>query len=167
MRNRATAPDEREGAIRGQWDYPATIMALRTPPDHERAELISAVVDAYGRLQDSVCRFLSMLADSLGEAPSSEALATRAFGDLLTCLDHHARAAGFGRMSELADAIEQARSAAQQRDLVFSSASSNDAAALRAAASSIERLDATFVGLCVDHVLDAHSRTALASSHLD
>ena len=81
MRNRATAPDEREGAIRGQWDYPATIMALRTPPDHERAELISAVVDAYGRLQDSVCRFLSMLADSLGEAPSSEALATRAFGD--------------------------------------------------------------------------------------
>jgi len=48
-----------------------------------------------------------------------------------------------------------------------SSGTSERTATATIAASSIERLDATFVGLCVDHVLDAHSRTALASSHLD
>ena len=112
MRNRTIVPDQAKAGGPTQRDYSATIVALKTTPDRERNELISAIVDADRRLRDSVRRFLSMLADALGEPfPSADALASRSFDELLTSLEQHARAAGFGRIHELAQAIDKARSA--------------------------------------------------------
>lgn len=167
MRNRTTVPDQAKAGGPTQRDYSATIVALKTTPDRERNELISAIVDADRRLRDSVRRFLSMLADALGEPFPADALASRSFDELLTSLEQHARAAGFGRIHELAQAIDEARSAERQRNVIFSSASGDDTTALSTAASMLERLDAMFVGLCVEHVLEAHSRTARASAYLD
>ncbi|SAK54437.1 hypothetical protein AWB81_01255 [Caballeronia arationis] len=167
MRNQTRVPERRTGIGTSERDYTATIVPLKTTPDHERAELIRAVVDAYGRLQDSVRRFLLMLADALADVRPGEALASASFDDLLTLLARHAKAVSFGRIVELTEAIDEARSAEARRNVVFSSAFSHDAAALRAAAAMLERLDAVFVGLCVDHVLKAHSRSALASAYPD
>jgi hypothetical protein len=167
MRNRTRVPERQTGLGAGERDYSATIQPLKTTPDHERAELIRAVVDAYRRLQDSVRRFLLMLTDALPGVRPGEALASASFDDSLTLLAQHAKAVGFGRLIELTEAIEAARSAEERRNVVFSSGSSHDAAALCAAAATLERLDALFVGLCVDHVLETHSRSALANAYLD
>ncbi|WP_235028423.1 hypothetical protein [Caballeronia choica] len=94
-------PDRAKAGGPTQRDYSATIVALKTTPDRERNELISAIVDADRRLRDSVRRFLSMLADALGEPFPADALASRSFDELLTSLEQHARAASFGRINEL------------------------------------------------------------------
>ncbi|WP_236002130.1 hypothetical protein [Paraburkholderia elongata] len=56
--------------------------------------------------------------------------------------------------------IEEARSAEQLRDAIFSDAFSNDLAALRKVVAELERLDTAFIGLCVGHVLEQHARAA-------
>jgi hypothetical protein len=144
-----------------------TITALKAAPDRGRAELIRDVVDAFRRLYGSVLRFVQMFADGQGSFPSAGASGSHSFNQLLSLLTEQGKAAGFGRFYELRTAIEEARSAEQLRDAIFSDAHSNDHAALRRAAAELERLDATFVGLCVEHVLEQHARAALVLSSDD
>jgi hypothetical protein len=134
-------------------DYAASISILRGSIDPQRTEQISAVIGAYGRLQDSVRRFLLLLATTRGAASPI----TGSFDDLLTALEEHACAVGFARMQELEDVIDAARMAERERDIVFAMPWSDHAASLREAAATLERLDKTFVGLCVDYVMRANA----------
>jgi hypothetical protein len=114
----------------------------------------------------SVLRFVQMFADGQGGFPSAGTSGSQSFNRLLSLLVEQGKAAGFRRFYELRTAIEEARSAEQLRDAIFSDAHSNDHAALRRAAAELERLDATFVGLCVEHVLEQHAREFLVvTSH--
>ncbi|MDR5781863.1 hypothetical protein QCE63_20900 [Caballeronia sp. LZ065] len=118
-----------------------TVQAAR---DRERAEPLRDLVDAHRRLQGSVLRFLSLFVESVEPAPLDQ---------LVACLEKKARAAGFARMPELSEAVQATREAARQREWLFSDSFGTDAAALREAARALERLDATLVGLCVEHVV--------------
>jgi hypothetical protein len=119
------------------------------------------------RVESRVLRFVQMFAVGQGSFPSAGASGSHSFNQLLSLLTEQGKAAGFGRFYELRTAIEEARSAEQLRDAIFSDAHSNDHAALRRAAAELERLDATFVGLCVEHVLEQHARAALVLSSDD
>jgi hypothetical protein len=132
------------------------ITPLNSARDPERAEAIREVVDAFRNLRASVARFVLMLEDIRGNARSLEATTGQSLGDLLSSLEDHARALGFSRLDDLTLAIEAARSAEQQRDLVFQSSPGSDTASLQHVARGLERLDASFVGLCVEHVLERH-----------
>ena len=125
--------------------YGATIITVKAARDHERAESLRDFVDAHRRLQGSVLRFLSLFDHPRDEPRSREAL--------VGLLEKKARAAGFARMRELSAAVQAARGAARQRELLFFDSFGTDASALREAARALERLDTTFVGLCVEHVL--------------
>jgi hypothetical protein len=132
------------------------ITPLNSARDPERAEAIREVVDAFRNLRASVARFVLMLEDIRGNARSLEATTGQSLGDLLSSLEDHARALGFSRLDDLTLAIEAARSAEQQRDLVFQCSPGSDTASLQHVARGLERLDASFVGLCVEHVLERH-----------
>jgi hypothetical protein len=131
--------------------FGATIITVKAARDHERAESIRDLVDAHRRLQGSVLRFLTLFDDGIvrGEPHTLDALAL--------LLEKKARAAGFARMRELSAAMQSARMAARQRELLFFDSFGTDVPALRDAASALERLDATLVGLCVEHVLRANA----------
>jgi hypothetical protein len=143
------------------------ITPLNSARDPERAEAIREVVDAFRNLRASVARFVLMLEDIRGNARSLEATTDQSLGDLLSSLEDHARALGFSRLDDLMLAIEAARSAEQQRDLVFQSSpgsgSGSDTVSLQHVARGLERLDASFVGLCVEHVLERHYRDRASS----
>jgi hypothetical protein len=142
-------------------DFSATITALKSAPDRARAEMIRDVVDAFRRLHGSVQRFVVML----GDPPSvSGALP---FNRLLSVLAEQGKLTGFKRLHELKSAIKEARSAERLRDAIFSDAYSDNPAALREVAAQLDRLDATFVGLCVEHVMEEHARSELVSSPAD
>jgi len=130
--------------------YGATITTLKAAHDHDRAESLRDLVDAHRRLQGSVLRFLSLFDDARARATRDE---PRAFEALVGLLEKKARAAGFARMRELSAAVQAARVAARQRELLFFDSFGTDVPALREAARELERLDATLVGLCVEHVL--------------
>lgn len=164
MRSRSTLSDASERRDRSAKSLSTTITALKVAPDRGRAELIRDVVDAFRRLYGSVLRFVQMFADRQGSFPSAGASGSPSFNQLLSILAEQGKAAGFRRFSELRTAVEEARSAEQLRDAIFSDAHSNNHAALRKAAAELERLDATFVGLCVEHVLEQHARAPLALS---
>lgn len=143
----------------------STIVAVKSASERGRAELIRDVVDAYRRLYGSVQRFVLMLTndhDQLNFA-SVGTLGSHSLNQLLSILAEQAKAAAFVRLRDLKASIEEARSAEQLRDAIFSDASSNDLAALRKAAAELERLDAAFIGLCVGHVLEEHARAASGS----
>jgi hypothetical protein len=135
-------------------DYAASISILRGGIDPQRTEQIGAVIGAYGRLQDSVRRFLLRLATTRGAVSPM----TGSFDELLTALLEHARAVGFVRMQELENVIDAARMAERERDIVFADPWSDNVASLRTAAAKLERLDKTFVGLCVDYVVRANAQ---------
>ncbi|WP_250516455.1 hypothetical protein [Caballeronia sp. INDeC2] len=134
--------------------YGATIITVKAARDHERAESIRDLVDAHRRLQGSVLRFLSLFDDARTSVAHDGRESLEA---LVGVLEKKARAAGFARMRELSAAVQEARIAARQRDWLFFDSFGTDVPALRAAASALERLDATLVGLCVEHVLRANA----------
>ncbi len=135
----------------------STLVAVKAASERGRAESIRDVVDAYRRLYGSVQRFVLMLTDDQLNFASVGTSGSHSFNQLLSILAEQAKAADFVRLRELKTAIEEARSAEQLRDAIFSDAFSNDLAALRKVVAELERLDAAFIGLCVGHVLDRHS----------
>ena len=143
-RTRLTPSIDAPALEAAQSGYGATIITVKAARDHERAESIRDLVDAHRRLQGSVLRFLSLFV-ARAEPQPLEAL--------VGLLEKKARAAGFARMRELSAAVQAAREAARQREWLFSDSFGTDAPALREAARALERLDATLVGLCVEHVL--------------
>ncbi|MDP9154067.1 MAG: hypothetical protein M3O74_07440 [Pseudomonadota bacterium] len=134
------------------------ITPLNTARDPGHTAAIREVVDAFRNLHASVARFVLMLEDLLGDARSLEATTGQSLGELLTSLYDHARALGFVRIDDLRLAIDTARSAEQQRDLVFQVTPGSGTEGLQRVARGFQRLDATFVGLCVEHVLEQHYR---------
>jgi hypothetical protein len=164
VRSRSTLPGSAVRRERPAKRFSTTITALKAAPDRGRAELIRDVVDAFRRLYGSVLRFVQMFTDGPGSLPATVSTGSQSFNQLLSRLAEQGKAAGFGRHDELRTAIEEARSAEQLRDAIFSDLHSNDHTALRKAAAELERLDATFVGLCVEHVLEQHARAPLALS---
>ena len=160
MRSRSPLPNR---AKRGQHfanDISSTIVAVKSASERGRAESIQDVVDAYRRLYGSVQRFVLMLTGDQLNVASAGTSGSQSLNQLLSILAEHARTAGFGRLRELKAAIEEARSAKQLRDAIFSDAFSNDVPALRQVVAQLERLDAAFIGLCVGHVLERHARAA-------
>jgi hypothetical protein len=141
----------------------STIVAVKSASERGRAELIRDVVDAYRRLYGSVQRFVLMLTNDQLNFASVGTLGSHSLNQLLSILAEQAKAAAFVRLRDLKASIEEARSAEQLRDAIFSDASSNDLAALRKVVAELERLDAAFIGLCVGHVLDEHARAASGS----
>jgi hypothetical protein len=140
--------------------FSSTIVAVKSASERGRAELIRDVVDAYRRLYGSVQRFVLMLTDDQLNFASVGTSASHSLNQLLSILAEQAKAAAFVRLHELKAAIEEARSAEQLRDAIFSDTFSNDLAALRKVAAELERLDTAFIGLCVGHVLEKHARAA-------
>ncbi|WP_250453173.1 hypothetical protein [Caballeronia sp. ATUFL_M2_KS44] len=151
----------------GAHGFRASITVLRSSANNRRSEDIRRVVDGYRRLRDTVCRFLSMLADSLGDAQPLEALSSRSFDELIASVIEHARAADFRRIDELLIVAEEARLAKHRRNIVFMHDAARDGTAMRDAALVFEYLDARFAGLCVDHLMDVRSRLAHANAYLD
>jgi hypothetical protein len=137
----------------------STIVAVKSASERGRAELIRDVVDAYRRLYGSVQRFVLMLTDDQLNFASVGTSGSHSLNQLLSILAEQAKAAAFVRLRDLKASIEEARSAEQLRDAIFSDAFSNDLAALRKVVAELERLDAAFIGLCVGHVLDRHCHT--------
>jgi hypothetical protein len=85
------------------------------------------------------------------------------FVTLLSSLRTHAGKAKFRRLHELRRVIERARLVEAHRDIIFQSPIASEAA-LRSAAIELERLDAAFIGLCVEHVLESHARAGLKAA---
>ncbi|OAJ62221.1 hypothetical protein A6V36_22125 [Paraburkholderia ginsengiterrae] len=150
-------PDPAERLERLPYELSSTITAVKSASDRGRAESIRDVVDAYRRLYGSIQRFILMLSQDRLNFASVGTSGSPSLNQLLSMLAEQARAAAFVRLRELKAAIEEARSAEQLRDAIFSDAFSNDPAALRKVVTQLERLDAVFVGLCVGHVLDQHA----------
>ena len=143
MCSRSTLSEASERRNRPAKSFSTTITALKASPDRGRAELIRDVVDAFRRLYGSVLRFVQMFADGQGSFPSAGASGSHSFNQLLSLLAEQGKAAGFSRFYELRTAIEEARSAEQLRDAIFSDAHSNDHAALRSAAALTKQVEAT------------------------
>jgi hypothetical protein len=144
-------------------DFSVTITALKSAPDRARAEMIRDVVDAFRRLHSSVQRFVVML----GESSAGTTSGALSFNRLLSVLAEQGKLTGFARLPELKSAIKEARSAERLRDAIFSDTYSDNPAALREVAAQLDRLDATFVGLCVEHVLEQHAHSTLVSGPAD
>lgn len=134
------------------------IVAVKSASERGRAESIRDVVDAYRRLYGSVQRFVLMLTHDQLNLASVGTSGSHSLNQLLSILAERAQAAAIVRLRELKAAIEEARSAEQLRDAIFSDTFSNDLATLRKVVAELERLDAAFVGLCVGHVLEQHAR---------
>ncbi len=157
-RSSSTRPAGRLGRLPNELS--STIVAVKSASERGRAESIRDVVDAYRRLYGSVQRFVLMLTDDQLNFASVGTSGSHSLNQLLSILAEHARGAAFVRLRDLKAAIEEARSAEQLRDAIFSDLFSNDLAALRKVVTELERLDAAFVGLCVGHVLEQYARAA-------
>jgi hypothetical protein len=148
--------------------FAATITTLRPASGHERAELIRDVIDAFRRLRNSIERFERMLArgDDAGDSRSAGGAHTAPAGaslqPLLVALSRRIELACFARQRELKRAIRDARRLDKTRDALFSDAFCLDTEALRRTVAELERLDAAFVGLGVEHVLAQHAKAAEA-----
>ncbi|MEM5421665.1 hypothetical protein [Paraburkholderia ferrariae] len=147
--------------------FAATITTLRPASGHERAELIRDLIDAFRRLRNSIERFERMLArgDGAGSGGMADAHASPAgvsLQPLLVALSRRIDVARFARQRELKRAIRDARRLDKTRDALFSDAFCLDTEALRRTVAELERLDAAFVGLGVEHVLAQHANAAEA-----
>lgn len=160
MRSRSTLSKPARSLDRFPNTLSSTIVAVKAPSVRGRAELIRDVVDAYRRLHGSVQRFVLMLTGDPLNLAALGSSASPSLNQLLSILGEQAKAAAFVRLRDLQASIEDARSAEQLRDAIFSDALSNDLAALRKVVTELERLDAAFIGLCVGHVLEQHARAA-------
>jgi hypothetical protein len=141
------------------------ITPVRAASSAQNARQVADVVEAFRRLHGNVLRFVQLLADPQRETAPLDAPAGGSIDQLLSLLVDRARAAGFTRLDELGLAVRHARSATQQRDVVFSPSNIGYGAALQRAAAELARLDAMFVGLCVEHVLDTHQPGAPRSDY--
>ncbi|MCP3726934.1 hypothetical protein M3I53_28020 [Paraburkholderia sp. CNPSo 3272] len=152
----------------GVGGFAATITTLRPASGHERAELIRDVIDAFRRLRNSIERFEHMLArgddagDGRGAGGAHTAPAGASLQPLLAALSRRIDLARFARQRELRRAIRDARRLDKTRDGLFSDALCLDTEALRRTVAELERLDAAFVGLGVEHVLAQHASAAEA-----
>ncbi|MBB3261723.1 hypothetical protein F4827_006653 [Paraburkholderia bannensis] len=135
-------------------DFVSTITALRPASGHERAELISDLIDAFRRLRNSIERFNRMLAHG-EDADAAQAAAS--LQPLLATLSRRIGPSCFAKERELKRAIRDARRLDKIRNALFSDAFCLDTEALRCTVAELERLDATFVGLGVEHVLAQHA----------
>ncbi|WP_321934007.1 hypothetical protein [Paraburkholderia sp. J8-2] len=150
--------------------FAATITTLRPASGHERAELIRDVIDAFRRLRNSIERFEHMLARGDGGSGGPGAGSAHAahvgasLQPLLLALSRRIDLARFARQRELKRAIRDARRLDKTRDALFSDAFCLDTEALRRTVAELERLDAAFVGLGVEHVLAQHANAANARS---
>jgi hypothetical protein len=160
VRSRSILSEPARRVERFPQDLSATLTAVKPAPDRGRAESIRDVVDSFRRLYGSVLRFVLMLADDRANFASVGTTGSLSLNQLLSILADQAQTAAFGRLCDLKATIEEARPAEQLRDAIFSEAFSHDPAALRKVVAELERLDAAFVGLCVGHVLEQHSRPA-------
>lgn len=137
--------------------FAATITTLRPlsgyERGYERAELIRDVIDAFRRLRNSIERFDRMLAQGAATAQPPGA----SLQPLLLALSRRLEIAGFARQRELKRAIRDARRLDKTRDALFGDAFCLDTEALRRTVGELERLDAVFVGLGVEHVLERHA----------
>lgn len=138
--------------------FAANITALRPASGHERAELIRDLIDAFGRLRDSLGRLNRLFAPDADYAPAGASLLP-----LLATLAPHGEDAGCVRQRELRRAIRDARQLDNTRDALFSDAFCRDTQAMRRTLAEFERLDALFVGLGIEHVLAQHERAAAGS----
>lgn len=161
MRSRSTLRSPlSEPAGRRPKGLSSTIVAVKSASERGRAELIRDVVDAYRRLYGSVQRFVLMLTNEQLNFASVGTSGSHSLNQLLSILVEQAKAAAFVRLRDLKASIEEARSAEQLRDAIFSDVFSNDMVALRKVVAELERLDTAFIGLCVGHVLEQHARAA-------
>lgn len=136
------------------WDgLPARIATLRPTPSRERADAIRDVIDGFRQLHGSVQRFVQMLAAG---AETDDANDVASLQTLLSTLARQLDAATFARRRELKRAIRDARRLEQMRDAIFFDTLGQDCEAMRRTVAELERIDATFVGLCVEHVLEQH-----------
>jgi hypothetical protein len=159
IRATSTSLTARTSAPTGADGFAATITTLRPTTGRERAELIRDVIDAFRRLRNSIERFNRMLAHGGGaEAVQGGA----SLQPLLAALSRRVDLARFARLRELKRAIRDARRLDKTRDALFSDAFCLDTEALRRTVAELERLDAAFVGLGVEHVLDQHANAAAA-----
>ncbi|WP_322030851.1 hypothetical protein [Paraburkholderia sp. J76] len=153
--------------------FAATITTLRPASGHERAELIRDVIDAFRRLRNSIERFERMLArgydsgESGARGGAQAAQAGASLQPLLLALSRRIDLARFARQRELKRVIRDARRLDKTRDALFSDAFCLDTEALRRTAAELERLDAAFVGLGVEHVLAQHANAAETRSDAD
>lgn len=147
----------------GADSFAATITTLRPASGHERAELIRDVIDAFRRLRNSIERFERMLARGDGGAAGS-GVGGASLQPLLVALSRRIDRARFARPRELKRAIRDARRLDKTRDALFSDAFCLDTEALRRTAAELERLDAAFVGLGVEHVLAQHANSNAAEA---
>ncbi|MEX3977720.1 hypothetical protein AB4Y45_01890 [Paraburkholderia sp. EG287A] len=155
----------RAPARAGADGFAATITTLRPASGRERAELIRDLIDAFRRLRNSIERFERMLArgDGSGGGGMGDAHAAPAGASLqplLVALSRRIDLARFVRQRELKRAIRDARRLDKTRDALFSDAFCLDTEALRRTVAELERLDAAFVGLGVEHVLAQHANAA-------
>jgi hypothetical protein len=141
--------------------FAATITTLRPTTGRERAELIRDVIDAFRRLRNSIERFNRMLAHGGGPEATQ---AGASLQPLLAVLSRRVDLTRFARLRELKRAIRDARRLDKTRDALFSDAFCLDTEALRRTVAELERLDAAFVGLGVEHVLAQHANAAAARS---
>lgn len=139
--------------------FASRITTLRAPLEYERAELIRDVVDAFRRLRDSIERFDRLLARGSG---ARAARAGASLQPLLAAVSRHVDLVSLARQRELRRAIRDARRVDKTRDALFGDAFCLDAEALRHAVAELGRLDATFVGLGVEHVLEQHALASLS-----
>ncbi|HEY4803746.1 MAG TPA: hypothetical protein VIH96_14135, partial [Paraburkholderia sp.] len=152
-------------ASAGADGFAATITTLRPASGRERAELIRDVIDAFRRLRNSIERFNRMLAHGSHGSHHGDGEAAQvgaSLQPLLAALSRHVDLARFARQRELKRAIRDARRLDKTRDALFGDAFCLDTEALRRTVAELERLDAAFVGLGVEHVLEQHANAAEA-----
>lgn len=150
-------------AIAWQQDgLPAKIVTLRPASSRERAEAIRDVIDGFRQLRGSVHRFVLMFAAGTETPAVAEAGDAASLQPLLSTLARQLDTASFARRRELKRAIRDARRLEQRRDAIFFDTLSHDCDAMRRTAAELERIDATFVGLCVEHVLEQHRHAPAA-----
>lgn len=139
-------------------DISARITPLASSRDSTRDAAIATVVDSFRNLSASVARFVLMFSDARGLVANPPDFSTMALSGLLELLEKRARGVHFDRMEELLQVTKTARLAEKERDALFFVPMQDDLSHLRMLAQRWARLDAMFVALCVDYVLEENLR---------
>lgn len=134
----------------------STITVLNATRDPARDTGIAFAVDCFRNLAASVARFLLMLLDAQGIEEKPDAFADMPLKDLAALVGRHARAVRFARMIELEHVIESAGAAEQALYRLIRVFPGSEPSELQALGQQWKQLDAVFVGLCVEHVMNSH-----------
>jgi hypothetical protein len=135
------------------------VVSVGSSVEGDIAVAVNEVVGAFRQLRGSIVRFMSML-DDVAPTPVSavpSAASAASLEGLLAHLVQQARVVRFGRVRELVSAARSARSVERRKDLIFEDLTPRDVVTLQRVAEQIRQLDARFVSLCVDHVLEHHN----------